>query len=252
MIDHNAVKLGKAAPRLDPRTLRLAAYLPAELPEIPAAADYSRAVPSGAWGMLANDRLGDCTCAAAGHLIQQWTGSVGSAVTPADADIVAAYSAITGYNPADPSTDRGAVELDVLNFWRAAGIAGHKIGAYAAVDPRDRAHVRAGAYLFGGLYLGVALPRSAQAQDTWDVAGDGPDAAPGSWGGHAVSVAAYDADGLYIVTWGALKRVTWAFWDRYVDEAYAVLSPDFLDGKGQTPAGFNLAQLQQDLAAVTN
>ena len=39
-----------------------------------------------------------------------------------------------GFRPGDPSTDRGAYALDVLNYWRQSGIAGHRIAAYAAVD----------------------------------------------------------------------------------------------------------------------
>ena len=254
MIDHKAVKLGKAAPRRDHRTLRLAEYLTPALPPVPPSASFAGAVPTGNWGMFMNDTLGDCTCAAAAHLLMQWTGSAGALVTPTDADILAAYAAITGYTPSDPDSDGGAVELDVLNYWRATGIAGHKIGAYASVNPKNHAHVQAAAYLFGGLYIGVALPLSAQGQQTWDVVGDGKtgDSAPGSWGGHAVEVVAYDAGGLWVVTWGALMRVTWAFWDAYVDEAYAILSPDFIEGNGNTPEGFALAALQADLAGVTN
>ena len=105
--------------------------------------------------------------------------------------------------------------------------------------------------LFGGLYIGVSLPASAQNQDVWDVA-TGPDAEAGSWGGHCVNVVGYDADGLTVVTWGATKRMTWAFWLAYVDEAYAILSNDFLTTAGQTPNGFDLAALTNDLRAVTN
>jgi hypothetical protein len=53
------------------------------------------------------------------------------------------------------------------------------------------------------------------------------------------------------VTWGALQTMTWGFWAAYCDEAYAILSPDFLKPKGSqpvTPNGFNLAQLLEDLA----
>ena len=45
--------------------------------------------------------------------------------------------------------------------------------------------------------------------------------------------------------------MTWGFWNTYCDEAYAIISPDFLEKKaGQltTPDGFNLQQLQADLA----
>ena len=162
-----------------------------------------------------------------------------------------AYSAITGYNPADPSTDQGAVELDVLNYWRQNGIAGHKILGYAKLDPGNVDHVRQSVYLFEGTYIGVQLPISAQGQATWDVPAGGltGDGEPGSWGGHAVPVIGYDADGLWVVTWGKLLKMTWAFWRAYTDEAYACFSIDMLEA-GKSPAGFDLPALQTFLAGV--
>ena len=55
--------------------------------------------------MMDNAQLGDCTCAAAGHLIMEWTANAQSKTfTPSDAQIIAAYSAITGYNPGPERT----------------------------------------------------------------------------------------------------------------------------------------------------
>lgn len=42
--------------------------------------------------------------------------------------------------------------------------------------------------------------------------------------------------------------MTWIFWDSYCDEAYAILSSDYVTEKKVTPPGFNLPQLQADLA----
>ena len=50
------------------------------------------------------------------------------------------------------------------------------------------------------------------------------------------------------MTWGALQIMTWSFWETYTEEAYAILSNDYLSKKKQTPQGFNLQQLQADLA----
>lgn len=134
---------------------------------------------------------------------------------------------------------------------------GHKIQAYMALEPANHTHVMDAVWIFGGCYIGVALPKSAQAQTSnkqiWSVPpqGTGGDGAPGSWGGHAVPVVAYDSRSLTVVTWGALQTMTWGFWEAYCDEAYAILSPDYLKQKvGQTVAasGFNLQQLQVDLA----
>jgi hypothetical protein len=256
-IDPLKLKLGKQAARHDPRTLMLASYATPALPPPPATMNLAQKI-KGSWGMMDNDQIGDCTCAAAGHLIMEWTANAQSAMfTPSDQQIVAAYSAITGYNPATGANDNGAVELDVLNYWRQNGIASHKIQAFMALEPANHTHVMDAVWIFGGCYIGLSLPKTAQSQvqnhQPWSVTSIGTtgDGAPGSWGGHAVPVVAYDSRSLTVVTWGALQTMTWGFWAAYCDEAYAILSPDYLEQKdGQTvaPNGFDMAQLQEDLS----
>jgi hypothetical protein len=253
-IDPLKLKLGKGVARHDPRTLLMAAYITPSLPTPPASFDLTTKVKSP-WGMMENDQIGDCTCAAAGHLIMEWTANAGKKmVVPTNKQIVAAYSAITGYNPKTGANDNGAVELDVLNFWRQSGIAGHKIGAYVALEPSNHNHIMDAVYMFAGCYIGVQLPISAQAQtqnhQPWSVPPGGTtgDGKPGSWGGHAIPVVAYDSRGVTVVTWGALQTMTWTFWEAYCDEAYAILSTDYLDNKQQAPQGFSMTQLEADLA----
>ncbi len=243
-------KLGKAPVKVDVRTLSLARYVDrAKLPAPPKLYDGTAHVP--AWPMYANDRLGDCTCAAAGHMIESWTAaSHGKATEVPERSVVSAFERV---KIVDPRTgEEGAVELDVLTYWRKRGIGQHKIGAFVKVPVYDHSLVKTAAYTFGGLYIGLSLPATAQRQPVWDWTGSlrGP-AAPGSWGGHAVNVVRYDARGLTCVTWGTLQKLTWAFWDRYCDEAYCILSPDFLE-KGKAPNGVDLATLKQDLALVTH
>jgi hypothetical protein len=253
-VDPKKLKLGKLAARHDPRTLLLASYVGAGLPAPPATCDLTQKVGSS-WGMMDNDQIGDCTCAAAGHLLMEWTANAGKKIfTPTDKQIVAAYSAITGYNPVTGANDNGANEVDVLNYWRQTGIASHKIGAYAALEPSNHANVMDAVYIFEGCYIGLALPISAQAQtqnnQPWSVPPGGAtgNGAPGSWGGHAVPVVAYDSRTLTVVTWGALQVMTWSFWDAYCDESYAIISSDYLNGEKESPDGFNMQQLQADLA----
>jgi hypothetical protein len=252
-IDPRKLKLGKGVARHDPRTLLLASYVTPALPAPPATFDLTAKVK--AWGMMDNDQIGDCTCAAAGHLIMEWTANSGKKmVTPTDQQIVAAYSAITGYNPVSGANDNGANELDVLNYWRQTGIAGHKVGAYVALEPANHSHIMDSVYIFEGCYIGVQLPISAQAQtqnhQPWSVPPGGAtgDGKPGSWGGHAIPVVAYDTRGVTVVTWGALQVMTWSFWDAYCDEGYAIISSDYLNGNEQAPQGFSMQQLQADLA----
>lgn len=244
-------RLGKQAARQDPRTLRLANYLPSTaIAPPPAKEDWEKKVKN--WPMMLNDSIGDCTCACAGHMIEEWTTYVGKTDTPDNDAILAAYEAITGYDPNDPSTDQGAVVLDVLNYWRRTGIGGHQILAYAALEPKNHDQVRDSVVLFGNCYLGVSLPISAQNQRVWSVPPGGPtgQGAPGSWGGHAIPVVAYNQRGLTVVTWGALKRMTWGFFDTYCDEAYAVLSQDWIDQNGLAPNSFDLDALKADLTEI--
>lgn len=243
-------KLGKQPPKYDRRTLHLANYLhPEILPKIPTQKDWSGKVST--WGMYGNDQIGDCTCAAVAHMIEEWTSDASTQVTPGLSDIIAAYSAVSGYDPTTGANDNGAVEIDVLNYWRQSGIAGDKIFAYAALEPRNHSHIKASVYLFGGCYIGLALPISAQNQNIWSVPAWGTfgNGAPGSWGGHAVNVVAYDQHFLTVVTWGTLKKMTWGFWNAYCDESYAVLSQDFINN-GVAPNAVDWASLQSDLSGI--
>jgi hypothetical protein len=246
-------KLGKLPVRHDPRTLQMADYLRYEaLPPSPPTVNWGSKVH--AWGMMANDRVGDCTCAAAGHMILDWSTCDGpKPIMPTDAQILAAYSAITGYDPKSGANDNGAVELDVLNYWRKKGIAKRRILAYVSLEPGNHDHVRDALYLFGGCYLGVSLPISAQKQKVWSVPSGGAkgEGAAGSWGGHAVPVVGYDSRGLTTITWGQPKRMTWGFLDAYCEEAYAVLSGDWTGSDLKAPNGVDLKALQADLRAVT-
>jgi hypothetical protein len=187
-------------------------------------------------------------------LIEDWTANAdgGKAVILPDNAIEQAYSAVSGYNPATGANDNGANELDVLNYWRKTGVGGRTIVAYVALEPGNHLHVQDAVFLFGGCYIGLAMPVSAQTQKVWSVPPGGAvgQGAPGSWGGHAVNVVAYDPRGLTCVTWGATKRMTWQFWDAYCDEAYAVLSKDWIEQNGRAPVGFDLPALQADLQQV--
>jgi hypothetical protein len=244
-----SVKLGKKPVKIDVRTKRMARYLTGTLPPFPAAI----APPEIVSTMLLNDQYGDCTIASALHLVQIWTKANGAEVVPTDAQALAGYEAACGFNPSDPNTDQGGVELEVLNYWRTAGLGGHKIAAFVALDPLNWDHVRASCFLFGGCYIGVALPKSCEGKDAWriDMSGESGDPRPGSYGGHAVPVVGYNEAGPIVITWGAPLQMSWDFHDAYCEESYAVLSQDWAQTDKPAPSGFNLAALRTDLGLVT-
>lgn len=250
-------KLGKKPKRTDERTFKLSRYLKmAELPAAPAAVDWTKAVPQ--WGMLMNDRLGCCVISGMMHMAMGWQANAGSGSSvPTDDEVVAAYGAIGGYASGDASTDQGCNMLDALNYWRNNGIqAGgqtSKITAFVEVDASNDAEVKAALWLFGGLFAGFSMPESAENQDRWIVPGCGlhGKGRPGSWGGHCAPLASEDGLGDYqAITWGELMPAAHDFVADYCEEAYAVLSPAWLEQNGQAPCGFDLAALQADLAAL--
>lgn len=238
-------KLGRKPVRHDKRTLQLARYLnDTALPELPASYDVGAGVTD--WPMYANDRLGDCTVASAGHMIQAWGHASGKRGRPTESAIENAY-----WNTG--TEDDGRVELDVLGYWRNHGIGLNKISAYAAIDPGNLAHVHAAIFLFGGVYTGLALPLTAEGKSSWAVEGVGlrGRAAPGSWGGHAVPYIAYSAGYLATITWGERLLLTEGFHAAYCEEAYALIDVRWLTRAGSSPAGFDLERLTADLLAIT-
>ena len=205
--------------------------------------------------MMGNDHYGDCTCAAAGHMIEEWTANTGVAKTLSDSVILAAYRHFAG-----DDADAGASMLDVLKYWRKTGIGGDKILGFTQLQPRSAIQVKDSVSLFGSCYIGVSLPDFVLAPGAdvattpWVVPPQGPvgDAAPNPANGHCIPAVGYDERNLYVVTWGVLKMMSWEFYQAYMDEAYAVLSDDWINRKlGTAPDGLDLATLQKDLAAVS-
>jgi hypothetical protein len=246
-------KLGKHPPKLDARTLRLERYLTPALPPPPLRADWTRGFRIN-YGTMLNDSLGDCTEAKKGHAIQCWTLCNGRMATVPDSVVLAAYEADAGYVPGNPATDQGENMLDNLNAWRKNGFGGHALDAFASIDFSNFWNVAQSIYLFGLVDIGLNLPQSALDQNAagqaWDVVpNDG-----GIAGGHDVIVPMYDLSSteLTCITWGQRQPMTWRFFQKYVEEAYALLSPDWLSANAVDPAGVNFAALQADLKAVTS
>ena len=247
-------KLGKQRPKLDSRTLQFGAYLTDKLPAPPATIDWSKPVKT--WPMMGNDNYGDCTCAAAGHMIEEWTANTGTVEILPDAVILKAYNHFAKGNP-----DAGANMLDVLKYWRHTGIGKDKVSAFAQLEPQNDIQLQDAVSIFGNCYIGLALPDFAVPPKTdfltipWLVPPGGPvgNAAPNPNNGHCVPAVAYDRRFIYVVTWGAIKSMSWQFYDAYADEAFAVLSADWINKQvGTAPSGFNMEALEADLEDVTN
>lgn len=246
---HQSMKLGKKAPKRDLHLLPLSLFTrKVALPNPAEKMDWYSKVPQ--WGMMRNDVLGDCTCAGVGHAILQWTTYTGKTKLLSDDQIVQLYSKF-GYTGTS-QTDNGCVETDVLNYWKENGVFGDKLDSYVSVNPLDQNEIKDAISWFGNVYTGIALPKSAQNQQTWDIPSGGPvgDGAPDSWGGHCVIFVGYDEKTVTMVTWGGLKQATWGFVRTYMDECYALLNQDFLDVNGKAPSGMDWGTLQSNLRQI--
>ncbi|MBO0859240.1 MAG: hypothetical protein J2P21_12320 [Chloracidobacterium sp.] len=224
-IQFNSIyKLGKAAALRDERNLRLAAILREQVSP-PDEYDFDVAHKGVPTPMFGNDRYGDCVIAGRAHqtlrfeLVEQ-----NQLIMIAEEDVTKEYFKQTG------GEDIGLNVLKSLNAWRKKGwqVAKqrYKIKAFAEVSPSDHEEIKRAVYLDIGVGVGLTLPKTAEEQfaagKPWDVV-NGPDSAPNSWGGHYVYIPGYTDAGPVCVTWGRKHQITWAFVDKYCDEAYAII-----------------------------
>jgi len=258
--DHHQVPTLPATPRLGLNlaklhkpTLKLGNYIRTELAAPPAA--VSRPHPGFKWGMLANDSIGDCVIAMMLHSIEEFHLDA-QTEPPAftDQDAISLYSAITGYNPNDPSSDQGTDETTAMNYWEQPGLrtngTTHTIAATVAVDASNLDECRIAIDEFVTLQIGIALPNTAKGQTEWTVVGDpdtDPDSAPGSWGGHGIPYREYDGETFTCVTWGAELLLTVPFHQAYAQEAHVVVTDEMLNNQGVGPSGVAWDDLVSDI-----
>ena len=227
----------------------------AQVPPLPPALNWLDSMPAGL-GMMLNDQLGDCTVAAIFHALQVWTFHTQSKMlTEPDAYVQALYAKACGYVPGDESTDQGGNEQDVLTFCMRNGIPVapggpadiNKIAAFIEIDPRQVDDVKRSVAEGGIIYLGINIP---EAWCSMPVGEDWTDASGPVGGGHAIIGAGYDADWLYVVSWGAVWRMSWAAFAQVCTEAYFVADPLWMSAKGVTPFGITLADAEASMQAL--
>ncbi len=244
-----AYRFGKHPPKIDYRTLRFKKYVTAKLAPPPASFNtldrvYKNLESTDAtklFPMDGNDTLGDCTIAAVAHAETNYCGLVGKKKIMSKQAVIKLYMHLTG------GIDSGLNELDVLNYWRHNPVSGDEIITYVSIDPKNHANIEQAIHLFGGVYLGFQVQENCiqqfDARQPWTPA-------PLTNDGHAVFAIAYDQAGVTVLTWGNTQQGTWAWWDECVDEAYAILPPEAR--KPDFCPGFDIAQLEADLAAVAS
>jgi len=84
-----------------------------------------------------------------------------------DKSVLSDYSAATGFDPNDPSTDQGTDMQAAASYRKKTGIRDakgkrHKIDGYLAI--RSPYELKQAVWLFGAAGLGVEFPKSAMKQ----------------------------------------------------------------------------------------
>lgn len=246
------MKLGKKPAVADSRDLKFSAFATLALPTPPAR--FGHGTMYRDWGLLGNDQYGDCVFAGAGHETMLWKHLAGHPVTFTDQAVLSDYSAVTGFDPADPNTDQGTDMRAALSYRQKTGVVDangvrHKIGAYVALTPGNWAELMQAVYVFGTVGVGIQFPRSAMDQfnnnQPWDVVAGSP-----IEGGHYVPAAGRSSlTTAGVITWGRRQGMTRAFYEAFNDESFCSISVEELRA-GKNERGFDIAALTAALAAL--
>src|SRR5579859_3941974 len=157
------MKLGKLAAKWHPKTLRFSQFASGDL-VLPDPAKVYWGYKVKDWGMLGNDVAGDCVVAGALHMIENWSAHTGTPKTFTTEQAIEIYSTLSGYDPSTGANDNGLVMTDFLEYWRTTGLFGEKILGWMAFDHSNPIHFDNVDYLFGGVFAGQQMPRSAMDQ----------------------------------------------------------------------------------------
>lgn len=207
------------------------------------------------WGTLGNDQYGDCVWAGAAHETMLWNAIRGVSVAFSDQSVLSDYSAVTGFNPNDPNSDRGTDPRQALLYRQKTGVLDangnrHQIGAFVALEPGNWDQLLQALWAFDSVALGIEVPSYAQAQfaagKAWSYIGQAP-----IEGGHYIPCFGRpDWNFIYVLTWGRLQRMSKKFYEHFNDQAFAVLSLESLNQEGITPEGLNIDALKAELASL--
>lgn len=254
------LKLGKLPARPGAVKMAFSRYATLnELPTPPTEFGHEKLIKT--WGMMLNDRLGDCAVVGPQHETMLLAKESGHTVTFNDDATVQNYREIGGYNPDAPPLPDGSNPTDggcdmslVASARRQTGIvdaAGnrHKTIAYTALEPGNLNQLLVATYLFSAVGVGVILTEAQMEQfnegKPWDVVRGAKEI-----GGHYIPIFGRRNGLLWAVTWGKLHPITPRFYTSQNDESTVSFSEEMLI-KGQTLEGFNDVLLIGDLKAIT-
>lgn len=209
------------------------------------------AAPNYTYGMMGNDKWGDCVCADEGHSQQVVSGILtGAQVIPTLDQIVEWYKTQNpSWNPTSGGEGNG---MDMQTFCEYLTSPAQKVLlGFAKVDFHNIQMFQAAIFLGLSIKVGVQLQQAQMGKQydegLWDYVPGSPNI-----GGHDICFVGYN-DGTkryQLITWGKLIECTQAFVDNLADEAWFPLRQWHVDHPTFWNH-FDIAAFAQAVSAIT-
>lgn len=208
------------------------------------------------WGMLGNDRWGDCYWASAAHEFMAIRHREAAAPTFTDQGVLDAYGTYLGVYgraglEANPRVDAGTDARAGAKYRRDTGVPdavgrNHYIGAYAfESDPRQLAPL---IDVLGAVTVCIELTDENE-REFGEAEREGSDfywSGSGSIaGGHAIAGTYWTPEGIGVVSWGREGIITYDYLEQYMQTAVVYFTRAQLGPDGRTPTGLDKAKLNE-------
>ena len=218
---------------------------------------------AGSDPMLGNDKIGCCVPVSAYQIERTRAQHVWgpSSFIPTTDQVLKIYS-LFGYNPNDPTTDRGIDTVKFMTWWASKGLPldnpadgtnaiNLDVIAWAQASLQE---TPAAIDIAGPARITLALPAALEGSpvSAWgDAPGTGDGWAPGTWGQHSVAAGGQKNGSLLIETWG---ETVWAhplFLARYWLATDIAASRLWFDTTGTAPSGVDWITLLDAVSQLT-
>jgi hypothetical protein len=209
--------------------------------------------------MLGNGTAGNCVEVSAFQIMRVRAHHVWgpNSYLPTALDALSLYGLCTGYNPNDPTTDKGTDTNAFMARWVTKGI--QMNNPAQTLDVVGWAHCSlqetpVAVDLAGPVRMTLALPvglQSVSVSEWANVPGTGADWAPGSWGMHSVAVGGQRKGSLNIITWGETVWVPPEFLARYWVSTDVAVSRNWIAVSGLSPSSMDFVELEATAAALS-
>ena len=175
------------------------------------------------WPTGANDKCGDCFLAMVANLHVLVTTVMGHPYVMSDEEVERAYTVWKGFDPNNPATDVGMSVEETLKDWCKTGWPGMawlKPPAYFRVSDSIPNWIEQ----YGGVCAWCYLPVD---ENDDPIMGDRALAKYASTDPHAVLIVGHEPGYYQLATWGAVYRVSEAWWAKFGRETFVVVHPQW-------------------------